>query len=180
MNTTRFAALVRTMQAGITRRQGVRHLAGIGLLGTLSLTHGDPAASKKRKGKKKKRGQTPGTRCQEGQRVCQGACLGPSQCCTSAECPAGQVCTGGACGCAGGYPECPGDSGTFCCSPPPGVPVGRVTCGAVNGEVGCLCEVRAATACGTGCTSNATAFYDCTNLTGFLDAWCTDQGCPIP
>src|SRR5215218_9572733 len=153
MDVNRFDAMTRVLTLGPSRRRVLGLLVGSGI-GTLLVSGAVPADAKKkgRRGKKKKKRRSPS--CGEGQTRCQGQCLSSDQCCTAADCGGGMTCQNTSCVCSPGIPLCPVASTSICCTPPPGLTVKSITCGALGDPPvpTCVCSIRAGDHC-PGCAN---------------------------
>jgi hypothetical protein len=114
MDASHFDAIARTLRTLGSRRtllgSALAGLFGIGTLDDGEARRECPPCKKRKKGKCKKK-RPNGTACgggkvcqggrctcPSGQRVCRGACLPNSHCCSDADCNGGDVCVNGACG----------------------------------------------------------------------------------
>jgi hypothetical protein len=90
MDSNRFDRLTTALAAGPSRRGILRLISGGGLLAVLGRAGSDEAAARK-KGKKKKK------KCKGTTKTCGKRCIPKSNCCTSRQCPQGEVCRNGRC-----------------------------------------------------------------------------------
>jgi hypothetical protein len=106
MDADRFDQLARSLTEGATRRGIARALGGLSLTAMLGPLLGlADAEAKKKKGKNKNKNKNK--KCKGGKKKCGKTCIPSSNCCTTADCDAGEACTNGACrqGC---VPACEG------------------------------------------------------------------------
>jgi hypothetical protein len=124
MDASHFDTLTRIL-AQSSRRQALRLLGGLALVGVLDPRQTE--AKRKKKRKKKHRASPPPTSpasppvaggCPSGQKPCDGGCIPSNQCCNNADCTiSGQVCGADRqCACSAAYPEICGGACVAPCS----------------------------------------------------------------
>jgi hypothetical protein len=98
MDASRFDALSRALASGSSRRRMLRVMSGC-LAALVGRTVVDETAARK-KGKKKKK-------CRGATKKCGKRCVPKANCCTSADCPPGEVCRSGRCTTCASANDCP-------------------------------------------------------------------------
>ena len=100
MDNRRFDRLTVALAADPSRRGLLRLISGGGLVALFGRTVSDEATAKKKGNRKKKK-------CQGNKKQCGKRCIPKTSCCTSSECPQGEVCRNGRCANCTAADDCP-------------------------------------------------------------------------